>query len=200
MHYDFIEIGTSDFDTEIERAREFDRGISIDPIIHYLNKLPNKKYVNKVLCGISDRNTWGKCYYISEENIQKYNLPWWIRGCNQLFDYHTTAKNIIIERELNLDTVFDTVEIPIYSISTLLDMYQVSSINYLKIDTEGHDITILKNYINKIQRNSGIIAKQLLFESNTLSDRLSIDNMIEQLYSFGYRLIYSNENTLMHHD
>jgi hypothetical protein len=39
--YDFIEIGTSDFDTEIEK-KDNKIGISIEPIKYYLDRVTNK--------------------------------------------------------------------------------------------------------------------------------------------------------------
>ena len=47
MHYNFVEIGTSDFDTLIEGADDEQVGLSIEPIAYYLNKLPDKKNVKK---------------------------------------------------------------------------------------------------------------------------------------------------------
>ena len=38
-HYDFIEIGTSDFDTLIETSNNDTVGISIEPIKYYLDNL-----------------------------------------------------------------------------------------------------------------------------------------------------------------
>ena len=37
-HYDFIEIGTSDFDTLIETSNDNTVGISIEPIKYYINR------------------------------------------------------------------------------------------------------------------------------------------------------------------
>ena len=51
-HFDFIEIGTSDFDTLIEDASESTRGISIEPIKYYLDRLPNKENVIDAVCEI----------------------------------------------------------------------------------------------------------------------------------------------------
>jgi hypothetical protein len=56
MHYDFIEIGTSCFDTLIEKSSDVKVGISIEPIKYYCDKLPNKKNVIKLNKGISDQN------------------------------------------------------------------------------------------------------------------------------------------------
>jgi hypothetical protein len=41
MFFDFVEIGTSDFDTLIQKAGDTDIGISIDPIDEYLERLPS---------------------------------------------------------------------------------------------------------------------------------------------------------------
>ena len=49
-HYDFIEIGTSDFDTLIETSNDDTVGISIEPINYYINRLPNKKNIVKYTC------------------------------------------------------------------------------------------------------------------------------------------------------
>ena len=45
IDYDFIEIGTSDFQTLIEEASDEAIGLSVEPISYYLNKLPNPKNV-----------------------------------------------------------------------------------------------------------------------------------------------------------
>jgi hypothetical protein len=41
INYDFIEIGTSDFDTLIQEADNLKIGLSIEPISKYLRALPN---------------------------------------------------------------------------------------------------------------------------------------------------------------
>jgi hypothetical protein len=46
-HYDFIEIGTSDFDTLIETSDDKTVGLSIEPIKYYLDRLPERKNVKK---------------------------------------------------------------------------------------------------------------------------------------------------------
>ena len=47
MKYDFIEIGTSDFDTLLETTTN-KIGISIEPLKFYLDSLPNNDKVIKV--------------------------------------------------------------------------------------------------------------------------------------------------------
>jgi len=196
MHYDFVEIGTSDFDTEIQRCREYDRGICIEPLLVYLNRLPTKQYVHKVLAAVSDADGWVDCYYIPEEIIANYNLPWWLRGCNSIFKPHPTGCQILLNANLDLQTTIKTTKIPMYSIKSLFEMFQVTSINFLKIDTEGHDCTILHSYLDWLT-NSNLKANQIVFESNSLISSESVDAIIAKLENVGYELLHRGEDTYL---
>ena len=46
-HYDFIEIGTSDFDTLIQKCSDDSVGLSIEPLKSHLDRLLNKPNVKK---------------------------------------------------------------------------------------------------------------------------------------------------------
>ena len=54
MHVDFVEVGTCDFDTLIEKATDSTFGLSIEGIKSFLDKLPNKPNIKKINCIISD--------------------------------------------------------------------------------------------------------------------------------------------------
>lgn len=190
MHYDFIEIGTSDFDTEIERARLYDRGISIDPILYYLNKLPNKKFIHKVLAAVSNKDGTVKSYYIPEETIKKYNWPWWLRGCNSINEYHKTGLEYILNQRLNPEEVFVENTVNQYSVKTLFEMYQTTSINFLKIDTEGHDNIIINNYLDWVE-TSKVFAKEVMFEINFTSKEQT-DNTVQRFINHGYQVVERN--------
>ena len=46
-NYNFIEIGTSNFDTLIEKANDDTMGISVDAVKYYIDQLPEKPNVKK---------------------------------------------------------------------------------------------------------------------------------------------------------
>ena len=48
VNYNFIEIGTSNFDTLIEKADDNTIGISVDAVRYYINQLPEKPNVKKI--------------------------------------------------------------------------------------------------------------------------------------------------------
>ena len=111
-HYDFIEIGTSDFDTLIEHAEDNTVGLSVEPIKHYLDNLPTKLKVKKINCAIAFDNIEKLCnvYYLSEEVIKQYRLKKWLRGCNSINDYHYQHKHFKVE---HLVTISEIQQIPI---------------------------------------------------------------------------------------
>ena len=69
---DFIEIGTSNFDTLLEKCSENEYGISVEPLKNYLDDLPEKRNVKKINCAV----THGKMtdfidmYYIPKNKIK----------------------------------------------------------------------------------------------------------------------------------
>lgn len=218
MDYDFVEIGTSDFDTLIENAGK-QRGLSVEPIPYYLDKLPDRENVTKVPWAISDQEGELEMWYISEENIKKYNLPNWVRGCNSLGGPHPTVlkliSHLIVEKEagsVEVDGVgkgeeeglgsgdrekgedfFEKKIVLVKTFSQLADTYDIKSIGYLKIDTEGHDCTILESLIYC----GGIFPKKICFETNSLTERKVYTAMMRKLVYLGYKIIYHGDDTIL---
>ena len=67
MFLDFIEIGTSDFETEIQK-KDTKIGLSIDAVKYYIDKLPNKNGCIKINNAISNFNGEITINYIPIEN------------------------------------------------------------------------------------------------------------------------------------
>ena len=49
---DYLEVGTSDFDTFIQRSKPDDSGISIDAIEYYIDRLPDLENWKKLKMGM----------------------------------------------------------------------------------------------------------------------------------------------------
>jgi FkbM family methyltransferase len=173
-----IEIGTSDFRTQ---AGEVD-GIFIEPVKYYFDKLPSCKKEN---VAISNTNGTLKMFYLTDVEIKKYKLPNWIRGCNSINTIHPAIVNQLNKRGISHDIV-NVDDVPVVRIKSILDKYEISEIDYLKVDTEGHDCIILNDFLDTVD----ILPKKIMFENNVLSssndvalliDRLSSDYNIEKL-------------------
>ena len=143
MNYDFIEVGTSDFDTLTQDATDNCIGLCIEPIKFYLDRLPNKPNVKKINSAISFDGKVGrdKVCYIPLKTIQKHNMPLWLRGCNSMGDYHYQHK------ENNLQSLVEIIDVDTIPLGDIFDQHNVDTLTILKIDTEGGDCFILNSFI-----------------------------------------------------
>jgi hypothetical protein len=176
--YDFIEIGTGDFDTEIQDAG-LKRGISIEPVKRYLDALPNPPHVTKIHGAVSNRSGTVDVYSISPENIQKHNLSYWLRGCNSVNTHHILWDGKVPDEIIIKDRV------PAYTFSDIVSMCHVKSCKYLKIDTEGHDLIILESYLDCVSNGFPLVPK-IQFEANEWIAQPHVDAMLEKLVGYGY--------------
>ena len=73
--YDFIEIGTSNFETLIQNATN-EKGLSVEPLKYYLDCLPDKTNVKKINVAITDEPLCDTVdfYYIPENVIIENRL------------------------------------------------------------------------------------------------------------------------------
>lgn len=191
---DFIEIGTSDFDTLIQSSDDETIGISIEPIKFYLDKLPEKKNIQKTNCAISDSNGECEIYYISDINIEKYNLPWWIKGCNSINNLHPKVNNYLRDIKIK-ENLFEKYKTKKYTLNTFISNNKIYGIFFLKIDAEGHDCIILQKFIQEYDNNNLILPHNIKFETNKLTSKYVIKNTINYLNNIGYDLINSNLKT-----
>jgi hypothetical protein len=191
MFLDFIEIGTSDFDTEIQK-NPTKRGISIEPVRYYLDRLPESPTCKKLNMGISNYNGVGTVNYLSEEIIKKNSFPSWVRGCNSINSYHASVSKLCKARQLNIEDIASSYDIPICTPNRVLTEQNVSGIYYLKVDTEGHDTVILKHFFASLTPLT--MPHVILFESNCLTKTDDIDEVISLYKGIGYDMIYRNNN------
>jgi len=188
-HYNYIEIGTSDFDTLIEKAPEHYKGISVEPIKEYIDNLPNRKNNIKIQLAISDVSGETDIYYIDPKEIEKNNLPEWVKGCNSIGKPHSSIVSQF-SKEL-LDNVYKSYKIKILSFLDFINRFNIESIDYLKIDTEGHDFTIIKNLLTTDLR-----PKKISFEANSLYTEDQIQDILNVLNQHNYILIERTSNDI----
>jgi hypothetical protein len=194
MKYNFIEIGTSDFRTLIEKAKPSDVGLSVEPIKQYLDKLPNKPNVTKANYAISEKSGHCYVYYLDELIITEHKLPWYLRGCNSINSIHPTVERWLINKKLSLDIITKE-KVKVLSYGDLMKMFNVSSVDFLLLDTEGHDCKILKSIIACCKNNIKLFPKKITFESNTLSVESEVTEILNELKKYKYRVLSRGYDT-----
>ena len=193
MKYDFIEIGTSNFDTLIEAADDTTVGISIEPIGYYLDQLPNRAGVKKLAVAISHNHGMLPVFYIPERTIRARGLPEWLRGCNSVGDYHPKHVELMVRDLVQIDTV------DVMTIADIFDLHDVTELDYLKIDTEGADCDIMLNLFKFLESEPrSRYPKKILFESNELANQELVEAIKNQfVVIMGYRVTRSGYDTVL---
>ena len=194
MKYDFIEIGTSNFDTLIEAADDTTVGLSIEPIGYYLDQLPDRANVKKLDIAVSRNNIYEfmSVYYVPERTIRARGLPDWLRGCNSVGDYH--PKHI----ELAARDLVQIMEVEVMPIGEIFICYDVTELDYLKIDTEGSDCEIMQHLAEFLKTEPVTrYPKKILFESNELANQDQVEHVKAKFITLGYCVTKSEYDTVL---
>jgi FkbM family methyltransferase len=162
-----IEVGTSDFNTLAGK----EHGIYIEPIKQHYDNLPNCIKEN---VAISNYNGKATMYYIPNHLIEQHSLPRWVKGCNSIHIPHKSLNEY--------SKYIHHAEIQVLRMIDIITKYNVNHIDYLKIDTEGHDCIILNDYLDTID----IRPLKIMFEYNVLSNKDSVLELIKRLTTLGY--------------
>ena len=195
---DFVEIGTSDFDTLIQVACDSTHGLTIEPISYYLNKLPDKPNVMKLQSLVSHEKGFDTIHYIDPDDIEKYNLPWEIKGMNTIKKPHPGYEifNITSIKDNNIQVKYEYVKKD--TLYNILMENSVTSIGYLKIDTEGHDCFILNKFLEDVIENGkfSLLPTCIKFESNQWTDKDVLTNTKKSLSKF-YISLHEGHDTIL---
>ena len=197
--YDFIEIGTSDFDTLLQKSDGNKRGISIDPLNYFLDRLPVKQNCKKICCAISDKEGEEDIYYITEETIKNYNLPSFVRGCGSLYNYHPFVKILLnnesdahpIGKALKPEEVYTKERVKVKRLKNIVDENLVKEIKILKIDTEGCDDKIILDYLKCCKEEGYPMPFFIQFE-HVLIDESKKSKVLNFVIEQGYNLMFMN--------
>ena len=137
----FVEVGSCDFDT-CERLIKNDwDGIVIEPVKYYYDKLPKYPHIKYENIAISDEKGETNIHYLEPEIITNDSQSW-MKGISSIegetgplsFNENSFMKENIIVQKVNTDTL-----------QNICDKYNVTKIDFLKIDTEGYDIKVLES-------------------------------------------------------
>lgn len=133
----FIEIGTSDFDTLTPLAKQGWKGVFVEPVSYLLDNVERVEGCVYLNVAISDYDGEAEIEYVAKPEDE------WERGVNSLVG--EDRSNLFDYRE----TVVDQTKV--MRLDTLVDEYNIKSIDFLKIDIEGSEWKILKDYSFRVK-------------------------------------------------
>jgi len=190
---DYIEIGACDWDV-MPQTHSHLRGIVVEPIKLYLNNIPHNDNVKKCNCAISDKIEQGNMYYIPPSIIETNSIVNCFRGMNKLNSYHMGHQS------QNLTEFVEKESCEVITYFTLLNRYDITYVDFLKIDTEGNDCTIINNILDELHLYPNyILPRYIYFENNGLTSLQDRNETMYRLHKNGYVHVSTlDDNTLMY--
>jgi len=185
-HFKFIEIGSNHVDTLIHEYGINVKGLLVEPIKESFDLIPTSDSIFKENCAITNKNGTIDMYihfdekttniwkFIPLEKIKKFG--WKVIGNSDITSINPTHRKTDKKRQVNCMTF-----------KTLIEKYNISSVDILKIDTEGHDHIILEQVYDCLQSQQFKINKLLRYEKNELSSHTELEkisNKIKYLCNF----------------
>lgn len=188
MHFKFIDIGCGHTNVSVDVYGTDVQGLLVEPIQEFCNVLPNSNTVHIECTAITDYDgilemnidaggyTDLQYFPISmlldgkhrDRLIQRYKIYGTesIKYCNQLNEKRTVR---------------------CMKVETLLQKYDITEVDQLKIDVEGHEDVVLTQVIELLRKGKLQIHERIIFEYNSLSDKEKLDKLSDIISSeFGY--------------
>jgi len=192
MHFDFIDIGTCDFETSAQIANVNQSVLLVEPIQFYLDRIHKGPNITKANLAVGNTKGFIDVKYVPESVIVKYNLPHWIKGCSNVGEgYHKTVHRVFVDNNIPLSLI-ELKQVECVTFDDLCKRYTVESINFLKIDTEGYEQYILPGVLDMIK--NGFRIDNLKYENQeSLGNKAFVDLLTIEFVKLGYQIIDINQ-------
>lgn len=185
MYIDYLEIGTADFDCYAQ-SRPDATVLAVEPVKHYLDRLPDRPGLTKVNYAIGEKNKRATVHYLCMDFLEQHPnlLPNWLRGCSSIGKPHPSVVGHLKGNGFSLRHIKKAV-IPQYTVLRLFTEQQVTGVGCFKVDAEGMDCEIVRSLVQACQ-HTGWWPDMIQFEANSLAPQDEVEKTKELLQSLGY--------------
>jgi hypothetical protein len=184
MKFDYVDIGTCDFDTASDVAQPGEKVLLVEPVQYYLDRIPDREGQTKANVAISAHAGRVPVYYLPDVTIHLFDLPSWVRGCNSIGTRHPTVDNLLEHRKLPFNLVNQT-QVEVITFRELCTRFSVTEICKLKIDTEGHETFIMPTVLEMVKE--GMYIEEIKFENQeVLGNKPFLDILSQEFVKLGF--------------
>ena len=200
-HFDFIEIGTSNYNTFTHACaghplgkdyawsflpKDKDplklRGLAVDLQPEYLAQLPDLPLVSKVCTAVSEFTGTTSVHHVPLRTIERWEARFAYCGGGHGFHAMQLAracsalgKHRVLWKtlgEVGLRRLLRTRSVRVISVGALLRRHRVAGVNVMALDCEGHDCAILRGLMRTAKARPELYPRYLIFETNGMNDDL----------------------------
>jgi len=217
MKYKFVDIGTCFYATSIDDFGLHVDGILVEPIKKFLDTIPNSPTIKKECSAISDNNGLGLIYtYFSPEQLAQTKLEYFTEEQRRQMIKDKTFASFLADmlpsagisslktRDKWINPEFQINPPPCYeypinyiTLTSLIEKYNISEIEYLRIDCEGHEPKILKQVYEQLKSNN-LAVREIQFErdkKDTFSINSDLNLITSDIISLGYSKSISKKDS-----
>ena len=206
MHYKFIDIGCAATNTSVDTYGLDVHGLLIEPVEEYCRVLPKSNKVKVVNLGVSTFD--GKqLMNIVVDNVSNYVPKQILQDPKFLKKYVARRGKIggissFLDEDINpylKETPKDRKKaryVDVVKLSTLVQRYEISTIDHLKIDVEGYEEVILLQLLELLKDKVIDIKYSITFEYNNLGNKKKLDLIrkeLEDLYGFESKYVENKD-------
>ena len=178
--FKFIEIGSNHIDTLIHEYGMKVKGLLVEPIKESFDLIPTSNTIFKENCAITNKNGTidlhihfdkSKVYkwkFVTRKYLKKYGFH--LCGGSDLTSIDPTWRKTNKKRQVNCMTF-----------KSLIEKYNIGSVDVLKIDTEGHDHIILNDVYECLKSGQFKINEMLRYEKNELSSHKELKEISDKI-------------------
>ncbi len=189
----FLQIGANDgvsFDPIYPLTKELNLvGYCFEPIQEYYSQLKNNYADNLNIqpfqFAVGIKNADVLLYKVKSSSLLKY--PKWAKGTSTLEISNLNSLGI------KLDDV-ENEEVKMITYSKALKLCQIDCPNLLIIDTEGHDIAIIRSIDLNVHRPDIIMFEHFFSERKLRSE--DFQEVLDKLFAAGYLACFDNQDIL----
>lgn len=191
--FDFVEIGSSSYDTLIASRPAHERELTVDPVAVHLKALPLRRNTTKVHAAIGEVHGSATFFYVHPSAIAAHRLPHFLKGCTMVGEPHPLA--VAELRKRGLERLMQNGTVRVLTLRDLFVSYCVGSVGTFKVDTEG-----MEDHALSARRAAQRLPppKSITFEANWLNEerRVAANDINRQLVRMGYKHSWRGQGEL----
>ena len=214
-HFDFIEVGTSDWGTLLQFCAGEDnkavlaaymrtsidslrwaRGLAVEPVREHLDALPQLPRVTKVESAMGEFSGEDTLHMVSNENIQRYmntyfvdgqDVMWYAKSLSCVGRPHPQLSRML--QQVGREDLMESRSIRVLNWADLCALHSVASVDVVQLDCEGMDCAVLRGLLTHCESDPASLPRLIQFEAKAeLTDSAEIDATLAALVARGYNI------------
>lgn len=142
----FVEIGVADFDTLMPLLKNGWKGVFVEPVPRYAEKLRDQiEGLDAVVVEAAISDYDGEADFLVSKALGN-----WVDGISHI-DSPLHEGTALLHMPSNKQFIESRISVPCMTLDSLLESQGIDHVDLMKIDIEGHEMNVIRNYSWRIK-------------------------------------------------